>query len=287
MPLPPLTPSFSDRPPSSSNIRLLVLDIDGTIAGQSNTIRQPVIDAVQAVQAQGIKVAIATGRMFRSARRFHEMVGSTLPLMAYQGAWIQDPDSPEPQRHWAVPQPLIAELLDFLEQPEWREALSVHCYVNDQLYVRTLTSTSQTYAERSGIPPHAIGDLRALPAAPTKLLALGENADLIQHLLKTLRQRYQPNELYLTTSVDTFLEATHPEANKGTAVRYVAEELLGLQPENVMAIGDNFNDLEMLTYAGIGVAMGDAPDPVKAVAQWVAPSVEMDGAVAAIEKFLL
>jgi Cof subfamily protein (haloacid dehalogenase superfamily) len=282
-PLPVSLPNSLDRP----DIRLLVLDIDGTIAGQSNTIRQPVIEAVQAVQAKGIKVAIATGRMFRSARRFHQMVGSTLPLMAYQGAWIQDPTQSTPQRHWAVPPPLIAELLDFLEQPEWRDALSVHCYVNDQLYVRTLTATSQTYAERSGIEPHIIGDLRTLPAAPTKLLALGDNPALIQQLLAILKQRYQPTDLYLTTSVDTFLEATNPQANKGTAVRYVAEELLGLKPENVMAIGDNFNDVEMLHYAGIGVAMGDAPDPVKAIAQWVAPSVEVDGAVAAISQFLL
>jgi Cof subfamily protein (haloacid dehalogenase superfamily) len=282
-PLPVSLPYSLDRP----DIRLLVLDIDGTIAGQSNTIRQPVIDAVQAVQAKGIKVAIATGRMFRSARRFHQAVGSTLPLMAYQGAWIQDPTQPTPQRHWAVPLPLIAELLDFLEQPAWRDALSVHCYVNDQLYVRTLTATSQTYAERSGIAPHVIGDLRTLPAAPTKLLALGDDPALIQQLLATLKQRYQPTDLYLTTSVDTFLEATNPQANKGTAVRYVAEELLGLKPENVMAIGDNFNDVEMLHYAGIGVAMGDAPAPVKAIAQWVAPSVEVDGAVAAITQFLL
>ena len=283
MPLSLFSSSSSDR----ANIRLLVLDIDGTIAGQSNTIRQPVIDAVQAVQAKGVKVAIATGRMFRSARRFHHMIGSTLPLMAYQGAWIQDPACPEPQRHWAVPQPLIAELLDFLEQPEWRESLSVHCYLNDHLYVRTLTPTSQAYAARSGITPHVIGDLRTLPAAPTKLLALGESPELIQALLFALKQRYLPTELYLTTSVATFLEATNAVANKGTAVRYVAEELLSLQPENVMAIGDNFNDLEMLAYAGIGVAMGDAPDPVKAVAQWVAPSVEVDGVVAAIEKFIL
>lgn len=285
MPTLPNSPAnFSGRRP---DIRLLVLDIDGTIAGQSNTIRQPVIDAVQAVQARGIKVAIATGRMFRSARRFHTMVGSTLPLMAYQGAWIQDPTQPEPQRHRAVPQSLIGELLDFLEQPAWCDDLSVHCYLNDQLYVRTLTPISQAYAERSGVEAHVIGDLRTLAAAPTKLLALGKNPDLIQQLLAKLKQRYHPSELYLTTSVDTFLEAANPEANKGVAVRYVAEELLGLQPENVMAIGDNFNDLEMLQYAGIGVAMGDAPDPVKAIAQWVAPSVEVDGAVFAMQRFLL
>jgi hydroxymethylpyrimidine pyrophosphatase-like HAD family hydrolase len=63
--------------------------------------------------------------------------------------------------------------------------------------------------------------------------------------------------------------------------------MLGLESAQVMTLGDNFNDLEMLQYAGIGVAMGDAPDGVKAIADWVAPSVEADGVVAAIEKFVL
>jgi hydroxymethylpyrimidine pyrophosphatase-like HAD family hydrolase len=73
----------------------------------------------------------------------------------------------------------------------------------------------------------------------------------------------------------------------GRAVRYLAEEVLQLQPENVMVIGDNFNDLEMIQYAGIGVAMGNAPAGVQAIADWVAPTVEANGAAAAIEEFLL
>jgi hypothetical protein len=102
-----------------------------------------------------------------------------------------------------------------------------------------------------------------------------------------MRKRYTPAELYLTRSVATFFEATHPLANKGDAVQYLAEELLGLQAANVMAIGDNFNDVEMITYAGVGVAMGNAPDGVKATANWVAPDVEEDGVAAAIEQFVL
>jgi hydroxymethylpyrimidine pyrophosphatase-like HAD family hydrolase len=62
---------------------------------------------------------------------------------------------------------------------------------------------------------------------------------------------------------------------------------LGLQAQNVMAIGDNFNDVEMIEYAGTGIAMGNAPEAVKALANWVAPDVEDDGAAAAIERFLL
>ena len=70
-------------------------------------------------------------------------------------------------------------------------------------------------------------------------------------------------------------------------MKYLAEELLDLTPDQVMTVGDNFNDYEMIRYAGVGVAMGDAPDGVKAIADWVAPSVEADGVVSAIEQFIL
>ncbi|MCC5655710.1 Cof-type HAD-IIB family hydrolase [Nostoc sp. XA010] len=278
----------TDHQAATKDIKLLVLDIDGTIAGHSNTISEPVKQAIIAAQARGIKVAIATGRMYRSALRFHQDIGSTLPLMAYQGAWIQDPITQKIHRHWAVSREIAHQLLDYFEQPELRSLLSVHFYINDQLYVREVTRETQIYAERSDITPIPVGDLRqALTNEPTKILALSDDTDVIDKLLGNLRRQYTPAELYLTTSVATFFEATNAFVNKGTAVRYLAEELLGLELANVMAIGDNFNDVEMLEYVGLGVAMGNAPAGVQAIAQWVAPSVEEDGAAVAIEKFLL
>ncbi|PLZ20127.1 Cof-type HAD-IIB family hydrolase [Fischerella thermalis] len=274
---------------ATKEIKLLVLDIDGTIAGESNNISEPVKEAITAAKAQGIKVAIATGRMFRSALRFHQDIGSTLPLIAYQGAWIQDPASEQIYQHLPVSREMAQQLLDYFEQPELRSLLSVHFYINDQLYVREITTETQLYAERSGIKPIAVGDLRQVLTTyePTKILALCDDTDIIDNLLGSLSRQYTPAELYLTKSVATFFEATNPFANKGVAVRYLAEELLGLQPNNVMTIGDNFNDLEMLEYAGIGVAMGNAPSQVQAIANWIAPSVEQDGAAVAIEKLLL
>ncbi|NJP10971.1 MAG: HAD family phosphatase [Leptolyngbyaceae cyanobacterium RU_5_1] len=271
-----------------NDIQLLVLDIDGTIAGASNNIREPVKQAVRAAQATGVQVAIATGRMYRSALRFHHDIGATLPLMAYQGALIKDPATQTIHRHWTVPKHLALRLLDHFEQPELYSLLSIHFYMDDQLYVRELTPASRDYGERTGVEPIPIGDLRkSLTTEPTKVLALSDDADLIYRLLNTLRDRHPPAELYLTTSVATFFEATHPLVNKGTAVRYLAEEHLGIQAANVMVIGDNFNDLEMIEYAGIGVAMGNAPEGVKKSANWIAPSVEADGAAAAIAEFLL
>lgn len=273
---------------SSQDIKLLVLDIDGTIAGESNKISNRVIEAVKAVQAKGIQVAIATGRMYCSALHYHAQINSNLPLIAYQGAWIQDPVSQKIHQHLSVPKEVALKLLDYFEQPSLRQLLSVHFYINDQLYVRELTEESKIYGQRSGITPIPVGDLRScLNNEPTKILALCQDTEVIDKLLDNLRLQYTPAELYLTKSVATFFEATNPLVNKGAAVRYIAEELLGLQKTNVMTVGDNFNDVEMLEYARIGVAMGNAPTQVQAIANWVAPDVERDGAAAAIEKFLL
>lgn len=271
-----------------NDIKLLVLDIDGTITGDSNTLSVTVKEVIAAVQAKGIKVAIATGRMYCSALRFHQEIGSTLPLIAYQGAWIQDPGNDQIHRHLPVSREITQQLLEYFEQPDLRSLLSVHFYINDQLYVREITKETDNYQQRSGVNAISVGDLRQLlDHEPTKILALSEDANLTQQLLADLRLKYKPTDLYLTTSVPTFLEAANTHVNKGNAVRYLAEEMLGLENHHVMTIGDNFNDVEMLDYAGISVAMGNAPPEVQAIANWVAPSIELDGAAIAIEKFLL
>lgn len=273
---------------STAELKLLVLDIDGTIAGKSNQIRESVKQAIMSARSRGVKVAVATGRMYRSALRFHRDIGSTLPLICYQGAWIQDPATDKMLRHLPLTKQTALQLLDHFEEPHLRSLLSINFYINDRLYVPEITDGTRLYAQRSGIEITEIKDLRRdIPGDPTKVLALCENPEVLDGLLIGMRERYTPAELYLTRSVATFFEATHPLANKGEAVRYLAEELLGLQAANVMAIGDNFNDVEMISYAGVGVAMGNAPDAVKAGADWVAPDVEADGAAAAIEQFVL
>lgn len=271
-----------------NDIRLIAVDLDGTTVGESNQIRPAVKQALTAARAQGVQVAIATGRMYRSALRFHQDLNLTLPLLSYQGALIKEPATDRVHRHLTVPRDYVAQLLDFLGEAHLQSIVSVHLYINDRLYVREINAETEVYAARSEVEPIAVGDLRqTLDTEPTKLLALSNEVELIDRLFGSLQHRYTPAELYLTKSVATFLEATHPLVNKGNAVRYLAEEVLGLKAEQVMAIGDNFNDVEMLQYAGIGVAMGGAPDGVKAVADWIAPDVESDGVAAAIDQHVL
>lgn len=273
----------------AKEIKLLVLDIDGTISGRSNQVSQPVLNAIAAVQRKGIQVAIATGRMYKSAQRFHAVVNSTLPLLAYQGAWIQEPGQPR-LRHCQLQPELALQILDYYEQPHLRDQVSVHFYIDDRLHLRELSADSKEYCDRCETEPTIVGDFRTViskDALPTKILAISHDEVLVQTCLGDLRDRHNSTDLYLTTSVPHFLEAAHPQSNKGSAVQFLAEEVLGLSSNQVMAIGDNCNDLEMLAYAGIGVAMKGGPDIVQASANWVAPHVDEDGVAQVLQQFLL
>ncbi len=268
-------------------IQLLVLDIDNTIAGRSNQVTDRVVKAIQSVQKKGILVALATGRMYNSARRFHQRVASQLPLITYNGAWIQNPLDGVKYQHLPVPSEIALELLDFFEDSAHASEIDIHCYLDDQLYVREVTEETHYYQARAGVNPIAVGDLRQILNQPTtKMLIVSPEGDVAQQLLTVLKMRYSADSLHLTQSTPKYLEITHPDANKGTATRYLAEKLLGLTAEQVMVIGDNFNDMPMLTYAGIGIAMGNAPQPVQQVADWVTQEVEADGVAVAIERFL-
>jgi Cof subfamily protein (haloacid dehalogenase superfamily) len=273
---------------STAEIKLLIVDIDGTIAGESNQVSTRVKQAIQAARAQGVRVGIATGRMYKSALRFHHEIEADMPIIAYQGAWIQDPATGITHRHCPVPVDIAKELIDYFEQPHLLDELSIHVYRDDCLYVRGINPDTELYISRSGIGVTPVTDLRTvLTDRPTKLLAMSEDIDLIQHLLQDLRQRYSSEQLHITTSVPIFLETTQSGIDKGNAIDYVAKNLLGITAENVLAIGDNYNDVEMLAYAGIGVAMGNAPADVQSISDWVAPDVRADGVAVAIEKFIL
>jgi Cof subfamily protein (haloacid dehalogenase superfamily) len=275
-----------------SAVKLLVLDIDGTISGISNYVKEPVKQVVKAAQSQGVKVAIATGRMYKSALRFHREIGADCPLISYQGAFIKDPQTETLVGHWPVEVPLALSLIANFAKFDFRDRLSVHLYMDDCLYMQEITPESAIYAERSGVEAIPVGDLSEFLRAninnpPTKILALTDNPAQVNQMFEVLTKIFAPQELYLTKSQATFFEATNPVANKGTAVKYLAEDILGFNHTEVMTIGDNFNDVEMIQYAGIGVAMGNAPLGLQELADWVAPDVEQDGVVAAIEQFIL
>ena len=119
---------------------------------------------------------------------------------------------------------------------------------------------------------------------PTKILASCLNSELISQMLEELKNIHGEDEVYLTQSNPIYLEVTNQGVNKGIAVEYLTEKILGYSSKNVMTIGDNFNDYTMLKYAGFSVAMGDAPSEIKAISTTVTVDVENDGVAVILEQ---
>jgi Cof subfamily protein (haloacid dehalogenase superfamily) len=271
----------------SPPIKLLVVDIDGTIAGKSNQINPTVVNTLTRLQFEGVKVALATGRMHCSALRFHRALGSTLPLISYNGAWIQNPMDGQIHRQYNLLPELVPPLLQFYGELQQQLPININCYTGDRLYMTKLNDLSREYMERSGVEAIIMDSFEPLdPNAMTKILAIGADGAMMTKVLALTRAKFNQREIHFTKSTPVYLEAINPQINKGVAVKYLAEEVLGLSPANVMAIGDNFNDQEMIQYAGIGVAMGNAPDELKVIADYVTADVEADGVVQAIEHWI-
>jgi Cof subfamily protein (haloacid dehalogenase superfamily) len=271
----------------AADIRLLVLDIDGTIVDESNRARDSVARAVRSAERRGVAVALATGRLYQSSLDVYEAVGSTLPLICYEGAMIRQPHTGFVHRHWPLEPDVVALVLDHAEPLSLSGCLSVHLHTQDNLYVSNLNDAAVKYFGESKVEPIVVSDLRQLSdRSATKVIVLSDDAQVIARLSSRLKNSSSRARVKQHNSI-ALLEAFHPVVNKRVAVSYLAEEIMALRPENVMAIGDDFTDIEMLRYARIGVAMGNAPAAVKASADWVTTSVEKDGVAEAVERWIL
>jgi Cof subfamily protein (haloacid dehalogenase superfamily) len=151
--------------------------------------------------------------------------------------------------------------------------------------VDKLTNECDTYARRFNARFREVGDLRKFShLTPLKLLAIDYNEDSLNEF-EIECNRIFGSALHITKSMPEYLEFLHPEATKAAGIDAVARHL-GISSEEVMAIGDSWNDLEMLEYAGIAVVMGNAREAIKDKADYVTRSNEDHGVAEALEKLL-
>ncbi|MGZ3587521.1 MAG: Cof-type HAD-IIB family hydrolase [Candidatus Limnocylindrales bacterium] len=261
-------------------------DLDGTLVGPEMVIRPRVQAAVAAARGQGVIVALATGRMYRSSVRFAAALGLDAPLICYQGAYVREPPGAagEPGRllrHVCLPADVAREAI------AWSRArgLDPHVNVEDRLLMERGDEGAADYERLSGIEAEFVPDLLAALARPvTKVLAVGAAGDP-ESLLEEAQAVFA-GRAEVTVSHAEYLEFTAPGVTKGRALRWLARRL-HVPLAATMAMGDQFNDLEMLRTAGHGVAMASAPEPVRAVARHVTAAVDEDGAALAIEALVL
>jgi Cof subfamily protein (haloacid dehalogenase superfamily) len=259
------------------------MDLDDTLLRDDWTISPRVVKTIQRAQAQGVKVTIATGRMPISARPYAEQLGIDVPVITYHGAMIQQVLSREILFRCVIPSTLAAEIVrDVLGR-----GIYAQVYLKDRVVTSKVNDWSREYAKIAKVYIEE-ADLPALlsaePEGVEKILLMGEESELDQ-LNPLLQQRFGKN-VHLTKSKPFFLEMTDSAVNKGVALAALAKRF-GIAREEVMAIGDSFNDLEMIKYAGIGVAMGNARPEIQAQADFVTATNEEDGVAEAIERYVL
>ncbi len=270
------------RDAKAGSIKLVAIDLDDTLLRDDLTISPRTRAAVKAVMERGVAVTLATGRMFRSARPYARQLGFDLPLITYQGALVKNALSGEVVYHRPLAVGAARRVIEFGR----RKKVQVNFYLDDELYVERITPRGAHYAAFARVPCRQVADLEDLLARgnPLKLLLI-EAEPVLDEFAQELREMLG-EEAHLTKSKPCYLEVVHPQATKGQALRELARRL-GVRREEVMALGDSFNDIEMLEFAGLGVAVANARPEVRRRARWVTLSNNEDGVAVALETFIL
>jgi len=259
--------------------KLLALDLDGTLIGRDLTISTRTKNAISQLMSQGIIVTIATGRMFQSALPFAKELNINVPIICYQGAMVGNPVTGQILSHLPVPLPLAKQVIETVRS----EGLHINAYLDDELYVDRVNEEAELYSIISKVEARPVGDLLTfLNRDPTKLVIIGKPLE-IDRITSKLSDKFGPT-LYVAKSYDRFCEVAHPDCGKGRALEQIAVKF-GIAQSEVVAIGDNPNDVDMVEWAGMGIAMANGTQEVKEIADWVTGSIEEDGVAQAIEKF--
>ncbi|HEY6055792.1 MAG TPA: Cof-type HAD-IIB family hydrolase [Gaiellaceae bacterium] len=260
---------------------MIASDFDRTLVGQDALLHPRTRDALRAASAAGLRVVVVTGRMFRSVRPYLLEAGLHDPVICYQGAVVADPVTGDWLRHEPIPLELAKEAIAAVEQAGY----PLNCYVDDELYVAEETEWSRRYAEFQNLPVTAVGELlQWIEKPPTKLVAV-EAPEVLDRFEVEMKARFG-DRLYISKSLPYFLEFASPLVTKASGLEFLAEHL-GFTAEDAVAFGDGENDVELVDWAGYGVAVANAHRRVLEVADWVCPPVDEEGVAQAIEAFLV
>jgi hypothetical protein len=268
--------------------RLLALDLDGTAIELGQMPTPGVKQAVMAAVDRGVRVVVATGRPHRSARRFQAALELDTPLISFQGALVKEVDgNGSTLLSQPLPEAPLAQVIALTEQRGWEFNL----YSEDYIYLAHMNHPESFYERWFGLPcahvsslDEALRVMRDRGTPPLKGMFIGES-DLVDRLTPEVQERHG-DRFAVVRSHTLFSEITAPGVSKGTSLAFLAGRY-GIRREETIAAGDNGNDVAMIEWAGLGVAMANATPEAQAVADWVAPSVVEDGVAVLIDRFIL
>jgi Cof subfamily protein (haloacid dehalogenase superfamily) len=231
------------------------------------------------VRATGLHVIVVTGRMVQSLERIMPLSILGEPAICYQGAVVVDADGSW-LRHVPIELELGRETIAAVEA----DGFEPNVYVDDELYVSRLTEHAEAYASFQGLDIHVVGDVRAwLDRPPTKVVCVGDS-DVLDAVEVRMKEVFA-NRLTISKSLPYFLEFTALGITKAAGLDFLAGRM-GFTPGQTIAFGDGENDVELVAWAGFGVAVENAHARVKAVADWICPPAAEEGVAAVLEALL-
>ncbi|GAA0181178.1 sugar-phosphatase [Clostridium sediminicola] len=264
--------------------KLIALDMDGTLLNENREISKKNLKSIRIAIENGIKVVLATGRPLKGIENFLkelDLIDNDNFSVSFNGALVQNNTT------GAVLSRNILTHDDVKYLYNLSKILNVnrHALTKDSVLTTTHNPYTDIESNINGIPIY-ITDLNNLdPSAEIIKFMFVDDPNVLDEVIKKL-----PKEVYekytVVRSATYFLEFLHPVANKGAGVKAIAKEL-NIKSNEIICVGDAGNDIHMLQYAGLGVAMGNAFDEVKEIADYITKSNSEDGVAHVINEFIL
>ncbi len=261
--------------------KLIVTDMDGTLLNEEHEISSFNKLALKKAADKGIEIAIATGRIYESAIKYARELGINTPMICCNGALIKEENGniiyEEPINHKQC-----EEIISILE----KHKIYYQCFTDNTIFTPYINEWLKKYQMQEDLNITIIEskDIKNQIKGKNilKFLIIEENLDLLEELRKELKLI---EDIELTKSFFNNIEIMKKGINKGSAVESLGK-YLGIDKSEIITFGDNHNDLTMITYAGMGVAMGNAEDIVKKNSNYITCKNTEDGVAKALENLL-
>lgn len=272
---------------------IVCIDIDGTLLGRNHTYSEKTKAVIKECVDSGVHIVLATGRLFNNAAYYGKQLGLTSPIIATNGAIVSN-ENGEIIKENPIPYEKAMEIAKvFL-----KHKVAYQVYTIKDIYCNSLLCflgskyimTKQIIPTKYDINYKVTGTMNRLQKAiknnndgVAKFIALSLNPSKIDRLKEDLK-KIEDIEIY--GSGRRSLEVNYVGVSKGNAIKYLSE-IHNIPSERVMCIGDNENDISMIQYAGMGVAMGNSINELKEVANYITDTNVEDGVAKALEKLVL
>ncbi len=272
-------PIFNDTLELGQNVSLVAIDLDGTLLRSDKTISDRTKSVISYVSMQGITVVIATGRSYEAMLPFKEELGLESPVICYNGAAVVDGKTGEIISALTLDDVQARVIIETARTHD----IHMHGFLDGRLLYERTRAESKQYEDHTNLIGEVVNFDQIEHLRFLKAMYVADH-DVLVGIADELRSKLG-DDAGVVFSLPHFLEIMHADAHKGNALAQIAASL-GIAPSRIIAFGDAENDISMLTYAHIGVAMENADDQVKQAVQYRAPSHDDDGVARFLEHYL-